>query len=337
MMGDPFSVQRSIETIISELPTHKRKYSDIESNKKESKYTEKETEKTVVVQIYNKIVKSRKEEVIGTCVRGFHPQFCSWQQNFDLLSTSAKSTGLSLKDIEDTENVDKLVNTYRQTVRKETNRRKEKCSIHTRELKRKNQIDNFHQTTYREMYINSHVPQLIASPTGSIISCNNEFSTKCNLTRSQVSSSLTVFDLALPSMIPKLFEMFALALREEECNIPPSKAKRSSTTEDMNILIDSSPANQHILNNNIIQGEENLTDKPTYCSLSIPCTTSGDMETQLIMTITFMDDIEPSNRCFHCLFSSDKSNDLKFTDQIKLSIAVGRVQSIDQSILARLI
>jgi len=171
MMGDPFSVQRSIETIISELPTHKRKYSDIESNKKESKYTEKETEKTVVVQIYNKIVKSRKEEVIGTCVRGFHPQFCSWQQNFDLLSTSAKSTGLSLKDIEDTENVDKLVNTYRQTVRKETNRRKEKCSIHTRELKRKNQIDNFHQTTYREMYINSHVPQLIASPTGSIISC----------------------------------------------------------------------------------------------------------------------------------------------------------------------
>ena len=56
-------------------------------------------------------------------------------------------------------------------VRKETNRRKEKCSIHTRELKRKNQIDNFHQTTYREMYINSHVPQLIASPTGSIISC----------------------------------------------------------------------------------------------------------------------------------------------------------------------
>ena len=65
-------------------------------------------------KIYNKIVKSRKEEVIGTCVRGFHPQFCSWHQNFDLLSTSAKST------------------------------KGNKSSIHTRELKRKNQIDNFH-------------------------------------------------------------------------------------------------------------------------------------------------------------------------------------------------
>jgi len=336
MMGDPLSVQRSIETIISELPSLKRKYNDIESNKKESKYTEKETEKTVVVQIYNKIVRSRKEEVIGTCVRGFHPQFCSWQQNFDLLSSSAKSTGLSLKDSKDTENVDKLVNSYRQTVRRETNRRKEKCSIHSQELERKNQIDNFHQTTYREMYLNSHVPQLIASPTGSIISCNNEFSTKCNLTRSEVSSSLTVFDLALPSMIPKLFEMFALALQDEECIIPLSIANQSPTTEDNEILINSSPTNQHILNNHITQEVKNIPGRPTYCSLSIPCTTSGDMDTQLIMTITFMDDIEPSKRCFHCLFS-DKSNDLKFTDQIKLSIALGRVQSIDQSILARLI
>lgn len=66
---------------------------------------------------------------------------------------------------------------------------------------------------YGDVFIKSCTAQILVSPGGRILAWNDRFIEISELNADQIADSLTVFNLVQPEYIPRLFDLFALALR----------------------------------------------------------------------------------------------------------------------------
>lgn len=163
---------------------------------------------------------------------------------------------------------------------------------------------------YEEVFINSNVPQIIATTAGRIVAWNDFFLNATGLAATEVDR-LTIFSFVQSNRLSDLFEVVATALRYGTMD--------SQSTEGCTADKAASQSDEIEKNKEAKWGE--------FTSVTLPCKAFarhpkvvhyGDQEfsvQQLYMTLTLMTDVDPKKRCFHCVF----------TDCLGSSGAMGRV------------
>lgn len=114
--------------------------------------------------------------------------------------------------------------------------------IFTRDRKRKHQektsLDEGFELSYQEVFLSSNVPQLIATPAGRIVACNDFFFRVTGLTQKEVKR-ITIFSMVQVDKLSTLFDVVADSLRKSntfESTPSPSKSSTitSSSSDDDN-------------------------------------------------------------------------------------------------------
>jgi len=135
------------------------------------------------------------------------------------------------------------------------------------------------ELNYQEVFLASNIPQLIATQTGRIATCNDLFH-RCTGMDEQDVQRITIFSIVQPHKLSILFELISASLR---------RSNKSKPTDD------------------------NKND--TYRTVTLPCipfpkgVKSNENKDKplcpLFMTVTFMSDDNPKNRCIHCILTED--------------------------------
>lgn len=81
-----------------------------------------------------------------------------------------------------------------------------------RKMSEKTSLDEDFQLSYQEVFISSNVPQLIATPSGRIVACNDFFFRMTGLTEKDIKK-ITIFSMVQVDHLSILFELVADALR----------------------------------------------------------------------------------------------------------------------------
>eukprot|EP00816_Leptocylindrus_hargravesii_P005252 CAMPEP_0196813530 /NCGR_PEP_ID=MMETSP1362-20130617/37366_1 /TAXON_ID=163516 /ORGANISM="Leptocylindrus danicus, Strain CCMP1856" /LENGTH=639 /DNA_ID=CAMNT_0042189809 /DNA_START=131 /DNA_END=2050 /DNA_ORIENTATION=+ len=123
---------------------------------------------------------------------------------------------------------------------------------------------------YADVFMESNVPQLVATPAGRIIAWNNSLLKLTGASRNDVKRS-TIFSLVQLDHLSKLFELVAKALRG---------GKRENNTDVVTLPC-------------IPFDSEDFAPNPLY------------------MTVTLINDENPSFRCFHCIITDQPGADGK--------------------------
>jgi hypothetical protein len=76
----------------------------------------------------------------------------------------------------------------------------------------KQKLQSF-SSLYGDVFLKSCTAQILVSPGGRILAWNDRFVEISELNADQIADSLTVFNLVQPKYIPRLFDLFAFALR----------------------------------------------------------------------------------------------------------------------------
>lgn len=167
---------------------------------------------------------------------------------------------------------------------------------------------------YKEVFVKSNVPQILATTSGRIVAWNEFFLSATGL-RKEDAGRLTIFSLVSSNKLSSLFEIVAAALRTDDSarqggsSVPVvtdgsssgavSSAERGSGSDT------SSKTSSHT---------KGVAKAPphteAYPAITLPCTmfqkpgaSSGLDNHQLYMTVTLMTDEDPQKRCFHCVFT----------------------------------
>ena len=182
------------------------------------------------------------------------------------------------------------------------------------------------------------------------------------LTFSEMCTSLTVFNLIQANMIPKLFDLFSLALR---CGSPPAMVLRSPSSSHprpnlhKNDVHKKESANScsatahddtlsgckdgaNVTLNNSFDSESQDTNRTMHCSMTLPCIIFQSAKTPFNITITLMNDIDPAKRCFHCILSpvlhlSTRASRESKTLKYPIDESLGKIKHISSTSLARLL
>lgn len=145
---------------------------------------------------------------------------------------------------------------------------------------------------YEEVFLNSNVPQVLATTSGKVVAWNDFFLRVTGFSRREMEH-LTVFSLVQSRDLSSVFEIVAAALRTNALPAPEGTRIESS--------------------------EENTGDtKPSalqrdYEAMTLPCVKfrplregpSEKKPKQLNMTLTLMPDEDPRKRCFHAVFTDN--------------------------------
>ncbi len=103
--------------------------------------------------------------------------------------------------------------------------------IFTRDWKRKHHektsLDEGFELSYQEVFLASNVPQLIATPAGRIVACNDFFFRVTGLTQKEVKR-ITIFSMVQVDQLSTLFDLVAKSLRTS--NSFESSSKNHSST-----------------------------------------------------------------------------------------------------------
>lgn len=157
---------------------------------------------------------------------------------------------------------------------------------------------------YEEVFVASNIPQLLATPSGRVITTNDFFLKATGLTK-QGASRLTIFSIVKPDKLSNLFQIVAEALRQdttesEQCS---NKHETGSFSSDGQ----SSGHTSRVSSSNEGNGSETWNNN----TITLPCITfpsRGERKdvalthhpNPLYMTVTLMRDPDPGKRCFHC-------------------------------------
>mmetsp|Transcript_5771 Transcript_5771/g.10919 ORF Transcript_5771/g.10919 Transcript_5771/m.10919 type:complete len:334 (+) Transcript_5771:2-1003(+) len=238
---------------------------------------------------------------------------------------------------------------------------------------------------YGDIFLKSNVAQLIVSPGGRILAWNERFVDITNLRASQISESLTVFNLVKAEFIPRTFELFSLALRggspspfapyqsplepnNMHCHLPNAQdgsrgtdihdsSESVSSTEsgsnadiDEGDLTDSSSGREALSSTDVSSsGEENEEGRNEgeclNASMDVPCTPFSSNDGPFFMTITLMNDSDPSKRCFHCVLAQKPHAIVVARDDVERAKAtnaetpypLGKIRRISYASLATLL
>jgi PAS domain-containing protein len=149
--------------------------------------------------------------------------------------------------------------------------------------------ENF-ELDYEEVFLNSNVPQLLATTSGKVVAWNDFFLRATGFSKREMEH-LTIFSLVQSSDLSSVFEIVAAALRT---NALP-------THEDTRI-------------ESSVKSTDNAEPKALqwdYEAMTLPCVkfrplreVPGEKKPkQLNMTLTLMPDEDPRKRCFHGVFT----------------------------------
>jgi len=204
----------------------------------------------------------QKDLVTGSVVNGFHPQLCAWQRKQTTISTSTERMDIDREICDavsscrskENENIRDLVNTETLKGPKKQRRFSNEISI---------------GNIYKDMFEDSNIAQVIATPGGRFSAWNKEFLRVCSFDPTGSYGSLTVFDLVLPSTLPQLHQIFLKSLYAE---CPQEEIKESNRQQ--------------------------------YLTLTVPCIHFSQSDFSYYITLSLMYDSEPSKRCFHCILST---------------------------------
>lgn len=219
---------------------------------------------------------------------------------------------------------------------------------------------------------------------------NERFVGMTDLTTDQIAESLTIFNLVKAEFIPRLFVLFALALRGgsppplilQQSPLAPNNMQQdsraytnsrhvadaqggtsgtdshysnesaSSTESGRNADIDenSSSSSSHSASTVVSSsGAENDDDSKEeeeclHVSMDVPCVPFLPKDTPIFMTITLMNDIDPSKRCFHCVFGANPHAIVEAGEAGMVEIArnetpssLGKIRRISYASLATLL
>jgi hypothetical protein len=209
--------------------------------------------------------KNEKDPMTGIVINGFHPQLCAWQKNQttdNTTSTEKMELNQEISDAvgacrtEENEIVRDLVNT-KKMARPKKKERRYSDETPVRDI-------------YRDMFENSNVAQVIATPGGRFGAWNKEFLKVCAFAPTGPYASLTIFDLVLPSALPLLHQIFLTSLYAQ---FPQSLNSESAKQQQ-------------------------------YLTLTVPCIEFNQSRVSYYITLSLMYDSDPSKRCFHCILSS---------------------------------
>ena len=195
---------------------------------------------------------------------------------------------------------------------------------------------------------------------------NEKFVNITDLAEDEISELLTVFNLVQSDYIPRLFNLFSLALRGGS---PPPLRLHSSdeSSSDCGSACETSPPAHGAANAQCGQDDacsstddaikhdvgecssENesanreSSDDYQHVSMVVPCATFKNKQESYCVTITLMNDIDPRRRCFHCVFGDSAQpmqaeNDVPVRDKCpteKSSAEFGIIRRISYASLAR--
>jgi len=103
--------------------------------------------------------------------------------------------------------------------------------IFTRDRKRKHRektsMEDGFQLSYQEVFLASNVPQLIATPAGRIVACNDFFFRVTGLTAKDVKK-ITIFSMVEVDQLSKLFDLVADSLRKSNSSVVTGSIDSSS-------------------------------------------------------------------------------------------------------------
>lgn len=208
--------------------------------------------------------KNEKDPMTGIVINGFHPQLCAWQKNQtndNTTSTEKMELDHEICDAvgacrtEENEIVRDLVNTKKMPRPKKKRRYSNETPV---------------RDIYRDMFENSNVAQVIATPGGRFGAWNKEFLKVCAFAPTGPYASLTIFDLVLPSALPLLHQIFVTSLYAQF----PQSVNSESTKQDQ------------------------------YLTLTVPCIEFNQIRISYYITLSLMYHSDSSKRCFHCILSS---------------------------------
>ena len=195
---------------------------------------------------------------------------------------------------------------------------------------------------------------------------NEKFVNITDLAEDEISELLTVFNLVQSDYIPRLFNLFSLALRGGS---PPPLRLHSSdeSSSDCGSACETSPPAHGAANAQCGQDDAcSSTDDAIkhdvgecssenesanressgdyqHVSMVVPCATFKNKQESYCVTITLMNDIDPRRRCFHCVFGDSAQpmqaeNDVPVRDKCpteKSSAEFGIIRRISYASLAR--
>lgn len=219
------------------------------------------------------------ESDAGSIVDGFHLQLSTWQKNkssVDQMLLEQRSS-ITLDSSDQLEQDDNFVKS--ETIMSA------KPFVQQRHFETPTVED-----IYRNIFENSNVPQVIATPGGRFGAWNRKFVNIVSFAHHHLYSSLTVFDLVSPSALPLLHEIFLTSLFEE---FPTIREETNSET---------------------ISNE-------SYLALTVPCMEFTPADSKYFITLSLMYDSNPTKRCFHCILSTEptsKVGEIFYIDQDEL-------------------
>lgn len=209
----------------------------------------------------------------GVIVNGFHPQLYTWKENSELLESYGDSNGGANNHKRSRAN-----SSLEEGIQEKVTRARNDTvqDIHNMQIERETKrIKMMKETSissmYSEMFENSKVPQLIVAPGGRIAAWNQEFLNRCG--NNKYLQSRTAFDIVAPNLIPKLYEIFLMAL---------------SYNDDQSV-----------------EDGKDQDHEVKYPTLTVPCVPFTTGAPQHYITFSLMYDKDPEKRCFHCILSTD--------------------------------
>jgi len=150
------------------------------------------------------------------------------------------------------------------------------------------------ELNYQEVFLASNIPQLIATQTGRIAICNDFFHRATGMSEQDVQR-ITIFSIVQADKLSTLFELVATSLR---------RSNKPSSTDGCTTDTSAGP------------WPSSKNDAP-YKTVTLPCIpfpkgmklksskNGKDVLCPLFMTVTFMADDNPRNRCIHCILTED--------------------------------
>lgn len=186
---------------------------------------------------------------------------------------------------------------------------------------------------YKEVFVKSNVPQILATTSGRIVAWNDFFLGATGL-RKEDAGRLTIFSLVRSNKLSKLFEIVAAALRTDDSqrgSIPVVTDGSSSGAVASSLSSSGGGSGSETSTKAQSQAPPQSPQTEAYTAITLPCTmfhkpgANGDLNQQLYMTVTLMTDEDPQKRCFHCVFTDCPPG------------ANGSISTISRELLAQLV
>jgi len=155
--------------------------------------------------------------------------------------------------------------------------------------------DSFLLQSYNDCFKNSNAPQFITDAGGRGVSCNPEFLKICGATLQQPSASFTLFNLIVPSLRFKLFELLSRAVGTNTSQQFPPADENTLHTSAVASMIQPGPS--------VSTFSRIDEEKKKHLSITLPCIPLPASKISQNITIILMDDDKLGNRCFLSILS----------------------------------